>query len=614
MVGTVLCRIRPRPRSIHLRPWAAKLHDGLTVLDWCAQRLRIRFPDHRHTLVVDSVDAEYLRGLPERSYEFVISAEWSDVAAWLDAAQQLGADEIVAVHLEAALCPADLSVSFNDALNQTTGLVSCTSLPAAVAPERVNVRAATALRRAIGDRGGGGTFNDLFALAEMAKVQDIGGHSCRCLRIDSSRRVPAATPIAFESKRDIETLQRIAASDGDPLEHWLADRAVQLRRARQRATTPATSATPRVLFVSNPSAVSGAESSTVELIRALRRKDVDAAALVAFEGDFTDRLRSAGSHVYCPDRDFIDDGIESWNIVSDAFADFQPDVVHYCGRSGRIPLQVAAAMKRPVVFHGHVPFSEPYRDAAGWANRFVAVSASVSDAMLVAGLDPNTIVHIPNGIDPDSYAFAADERKRLREEQGIAPDTFVVVTLGRLSPEKRLVDVVEALSLARRDGSPIELVMAGEAHSSQTTLSQITARVQELELAPAVRMLGQLTDVRPLLGAANALVICSEYEGLPMAALEAMAAGVPIVATEAGALADLVGDRDDPGICGLRVRQGRPDDIAAALRRLNTHPRLASALGREGQCLARGPFSISATADKMLHVYRDLVRPSLSVP
>jgi glycosyltransferase involved in cell wall biosynthesis len=188
------------------------------------------------------------------------------------------------------------------------------------------------------------------------------------------------------------------------------------------------------------------------------------------------------------------------------------------------------------------------------------------------------------------------------------------MTLGRLSPEKRLTDVVEAVSLARRDGSVIELVMAGEAHSSQTTLSQITERIHELELASAVRMPGQLTDVRPLLGAANVLAICSESEGLPMAALEAMAAGVPLVATEAGALADLVGDRDEPGICGLRVRRGRPDDIAAAIRRLNTHPKLWAALSREGLRLAEGPYSIAATADKMLDVYRDLVRPSLSEP
>jgi glycosyltransferase involved in cell wall biosynthesis len=355
-------------------------------------------------------------------------------------------------------------------------------------------------------------------------------------------------------------LQRIVVRDGEPLDLWLADRATQLRQARQRATASSPSPALRVLFVSNPSAISGAESSTVELIGALRGDGVDAGALVAFEGGFTDRLRSAGCRVYCHDRDFVDDGIESWNLVSDAFVDFQPDVVHYCGRSGRIPLQVAAAMKRPVVFHGHVPFSEPYREAIGWANKYVAVSRSVSDAMLAAGLDGTTIVHIPNGIDFRSYGVTGDERQLLRQQFGVAPDAFVVITLGRLSPEKRLTDVVEALSLARRGGHRVELLMAGEAHSSQTTLRQITARVQDLALTSAVRLLGQVADVRPILGLADALVICSEYEGLPMAALEAMAAGVPIVATDTGALADLVGDRDEAGICGLRVRHGRPDD------------------------------------------------------
>ena len=543
----------------------------------------------------------------------MVSSEWSDVAAWLDAAQQLGVGQIVAAHLEAALCPADVCASFAAPLDGRIGLTSCASLPAAVAPERVNVQAASALERAIGNRGGGATFSDLFALAEMAKVEDIGGHSCRAVRLTSERRVPAATPIAFESRRDIETLQRIIARAGEPLDLWLADRAIQLREARRRATAPSQRPALRVLFVSNPSAISGAESSTVELIGALRARGVEAAALVAFEGGFTDRLRSAGCRVYCHDRDFVDAGIESWNLVSDAFADFQPDVVHYCGRSGHIPLQVAAAMKRPVVFHGHVPFPEPYREAIGWANSYVAVSAAVSEAMVAAGLDADTIVQIPNGIDPASYTAARNERQALRQQFGIAQSAFVVVTLGRLSPEKRLTDVVDAVSLARRGGHQIELVMAGEAHSSQTTRRQIATRVQELELASVVRLLGQVADVRPILGLADVLAICSEYEGLPMAALEAMAAGVPIIATDAGALADLVGEREDPGICGLRVRRGRPDDIATAIRRLSLQPKLWRALSAEGQRMARGPFSISATADRMLHVYRELGRPSMEI-
>jgi glycosyltransferase involved in cell wall biosynthesis len=588
-----------------MRPWAAELRQNLSVLDWCVERLGSRFPQHRLVLVMDPVDAERLSALSDRSYEVAVSSHWSDVDAWLDAAHQLGADEIVAARLEAALCPADVCAVLNDPLDQV-GVAGCASLPVAIAPERVNAHAAAAIKRAVGNHKTGESFGDLFALAELARVDNIEGSPCKRLRVESRHSIVPSTRIAFESGLDIATLRRVVDGDGEPLDRWLADRAANVRHERVRATAPTPSAALRVLFVSNPSAVSGAESSTVELIGALRQNGVEAAALVAFEGDFTDRLRSVGGRVYCQDRDFLDDGIESWNLVQDAFADFQPDVVHYCGRSGQIPLHVAAAMKRPVVFHGHVPFPEPYRAAIGWANRYIAVSQSVTDAMIAAGLDAQAIALIPNGLNPASYAGVRDRRDALRQQLGLSPTAFVAITLARLSPEKRLIDVVEAISLARRNGHEVELVMAGEAHSSQTTLAQIADRIQDLELTLAVRMVGQVTDVRPLLGLADALVLCSAGEGLPMAALEAMAAGLPIIATEAGALGDLVGDEQAAGVCGLRVRPECPDDIATAMRRLQTQPDLWSALSREGQRLAFGPYSIAATADQMMQVYRDV--------
>ncbi len=592
-----------------MRPWAVELHDNLSVLDWCYERLRAVFPATRHALVVDSVDAERLASRAACSYPFVVSDCWSDVDACLDAAQQLDADEVIATHLETALCPADVSADLAEPLNTNIGLAYCGSLPSWLAPERVRVGSAAALRRAIANRSAGRTFADLFALAELAKVDDIEGWPCRRFRVDGRQRLDPSIPVEFESSADVAILSKIVNADGEPLDRWLAERALQLRQERNRAVAAAPqwgrrSSSLRVMFVSNPSAMSGAETSTIELAAALKGRDVEPAALVAFEGDFTDRLRSVGCRVYCQDRDFVGDGIEAWNLVSDAVSDFQPDVVHYCGRSGRTPLQVAAAMRLPLVFLGHVPFPEPYRDAIGWANRYVAVSTSVADAMQAAGLPAESIVVVPNGIDSGSYVGLREQRDRFRQQFGLSTSAFVAVSLSRFSPEKRLNDVVEAVSLARREGSDVELLMAGEAHSGQTTVGEVTARIQALNLTTVIRLAGQVRDVRPILALADVLVICSSSEGLPMAALEAMATGIPIIATEAGGLADLVGEAEAPGICGLRVRIGEPGDIAAAIARLRAEPELWQALSREGCRLANGPYSIDATTNRMIDIYR----------
>ena len=610
----VLCRIRPRPRSVRMRPWAAELRERLTVLDWCAARLRAVFPRDRHVLVVDAVDAESLTRRSAGAYEFLVSHCWADVDAWLDAAQQLGAEQIIAAQLEAALCPANLCARLNEALDPGVGLAYCGSLPSLVAPERVRISSAAALRRAVADRGAGETFADLFGLAELAKVDDIQGWPCKRVRIDGQPRLHRFSHISFESSADVATLRSIH-DGGEPLDRWFEERAVQLRHERLRAVAPSSrprlSSSPlRVLFVSNPSAVSGAESSTVELIEALARREVESAALVAFEGDFTDRLRSAGCRVYCQDRDFLSDDIESWNTVADAVRDFHPDLLHYCGRSGRTPLQVAAGMGLPLVFHGHVPFPEPYRDAIGWANKYVAVSTSAADAMRAAGLHSDSIVVVPNGIQAASYTGLREKRQLFRQEFGLSETAFVAITLSRFSPEKRLNDVIEAVSLARRDGADVELLMAGEGNSDRTTVGQITARIQELKLASVVRLPGQVTDIRPILGLADAMVICSTYEGLPMAALEAMATGIPLIATEAGGLADLVGEVGTPGICGLRVRTGEPADIAAALTRLQEHPELWTTLSRQRLRLVGGPYSIETTADRIMAVYKEVCQPT----
>lgn len=615
----VLCRIRPRPRSIAFRPWAAPLGDE-RVLDWCLARIAALFPGERLLLVVDDVDGELLKSrAADGAWEICVSPFGRDAEAFVGTATALGLETATFVHLESALMPPEAARSVDRAfVDGRTGVADFGTLPRFVAPERVDVATARNLMSVLDRRQVEQTFGELVELAALAGVRD--GPGLRCQRVVADADAPPASgePVAFESQADVAVLGTLAGASGDLLGEWrraVHARRRSARRAAQRGLagyTPATDAR-RVLFVSNPSALSGAETSTVELVKVLRTLGVRPAAMVAYRGDFTARLEEHGCVVYCTDGEFASNSIESWDVVSAAVRDWQPHVVHYCGRSGPVALHVAASAGIPVVWHGHVPQPYSYRDAVGWADRFIAVSPSIRAAMHEGGVDDALIDTIANGVDVERFQDLQPLREAARRAFGLGPDTFAVATLSRFSAEKRLHDAVAAVAAARQDGHDVALVMAGEGHSSAHTRAAVLTQIQELGLAGAVRILGHVEDVRPVLAAVDAAVICSDAEGLPMVALEAMASGLPLIATRVGGLSALLGRDDDEDASGLAIPIGQPATLAAAIARLDRNRGVGRGLGERGRRLVAAEYSNAAMGTRVLEVYERLWRSDPSI-
>jgi len=608
----LICRIRPRPAAIHFRPWSRALDGELTVLAWCLTRLSLAFETDTRLILAAPADALAARqAAPSTDWQIVTSTQWRDTDAWLEAAARLDADIAVAAHLEAALCPQSCWETLVDSFNRTRpGLGYIDGLPAMTSPEIVNIHSASAIRKVAPDEAATHRFGDLFVIAEAAGVTEIGELPCSVARI---RRVePTGLPGAdtrIESERHVEWLRRAHLAE-EPLDEFVRQQSISIRADRLAVTSLGTrsagGALRRVLFVSNPSAWSGAESSTVALARALADRQIETAALVAYEGELTARLQAVGCRIFCENCEFAGTSIASWRIVASAIAEWRPDVLHYCGRSGLVPLQVAAASGVPAVYHGHVPFQAVYRDAVEWVDRFIAVSESVAKAMTAAGIEPGSIVMIPNGVEISALAASTRDRQPARQALGIDPEDFLVLTLSRLSPEKRVGDLIEAVALVHTQGVRVKLIIAGEAHTGSGTEAALRGDIQRLDLDRTVRLLGHTSDVRPLLAAADTLALCSDSEGLPMVALEAMAAGVPLIATRAGGLESLVGDPADPGACGIAVPTGDPAAIAVAIARLHTDGALRHELSRRGARRVASDFDISMTADAVLRVYRTL--------
>jgi glycosyltransferase involved in cell wall biosynthesis len=218
---------------------------------------------------------------------------------------------------------------------------------------------------------------------------------------------------------------------------------------------------------------------------------------------------------------------------------------------------------------------------AGDAALLVACARAVESDLIGAGL-PVPVRVAWNGIDPATFASTAARRaagRAFRRRLGLGAQDLVLLALANPRPQKRLDRLPGVLAATRaqlaRRGVQREarLVIAGEASPSSPAAIQavedVRARVDRLELAEHVRWAGPVVDVAAALAAADVLLSTSDYEGLSLAQLEALAAGVPVVATDAGGVGELA--PGDPGVAVL-PRDARPRPFGVVLAERATTP------------------------------------------
>lgn len=187
---------------------------------------------------------------------------------------------------------------------------------------------------------------------------------------------------------------------------------------------------------------------------------------------------------------------------------------------------------------------------------------------------------IPNGVDTDRFSPSGPRTIEIK-----APESFVVGLIGRLHPDKDPLNLLRALELSRRDVRPeLHVWIVGEGEM-RGVLEKYVARHG---LAERVRFLGPRSDIPELMRAMDAYVLSSVTEGLPMALLEAMSSGLPVVATSVGGVPAALAD------AGVLVPPQDPEGLASALDRLRADPKLCRLLGQRGRERAIEEFDASA--------------------
>jgi len=200
----------------------------------------------------------------------------------------------------------------------------------------------------------------------------------------------------------------------------------------------------------------------------------------------------------------------------------------------------------------------------------------------VVGLDPNRLTVIPNGIDPSPFDAAAPVT---RASLGVSDDAFLALTVGRLDAQKGLPDLLSAAELVVAARDDWRLAIVGDGPLRHWIVEQLASRPT---LAGRVKWVGRRDDVPGLLRSADLLVHPSLWEGMPNVVLEAMASGLPVVATEVEGSEDLV----VPGRTGWLVPSGDPTRLAGAILEAVDDPERARSLGKEGRVRVEGEFSI----------------------
>ena len=291
------------------------------------------------------------------------------------------------------------------------------------------------------------------------------------------------------------------------------------------------------------------------------------------------------------------------------------DVVHahspYVAGITRLLLRTLPRRRRPrMVTTEHIPWH-----AHAWPTRLLTeLTFPLDDAHFavseeVRGSVPRrhrarveTVVH---GVALDAVRGQRAHREAVRAELGLGAGDVVVGTIANFRRQKAYGDLLAAARGVVDAGAPVRFVAVGQGPLE----AEIMAQHAELGLGDRFRFLGGRTDATRVLAACDVFALASHYEGYPVAVMEALAIGLPVVATGVGGVPDAVRD----GVEGLLVPPGRPDLLAAAIGELAGDPEGRARMG--AAAWERGAeFDITRAARRVEAVYRQLTSVAAARP
>ena len=376
-----------------------------------------------------------------------------------------------------------------------------------------------------------------------------------------------------------------------------------------------------VLFVIDGLGTGGAERSLSEMLPYLERRGIRSvvACLHSRTEGVQDQIIASGFDV----RFLAAHRAGRIKELRRLIRSLHPDLVHTAIFEANISARLAAAGSRIPVISSLV--STPYEPVRlqdpqvsawklravkaldGWTSRhlttvFHAVSRTVKDAALRDLRIPTSrVTVVPRGRDPQRLGRPSSGRRiAARQAAELSGDAPVFATVGRQEFQKGQWHLLEAMALLRAERPDARLVLAGRRGNVSPRLEEVMRRTG---LDGSVRFLGHRDDVPDVLAAADIFVCPSLSEGLPGSIIEAMALGLPIVASDLPAIREVV----EVGANALLVSPGSPGRLADAMRELLDDPARMKSFGARGREIFEERFTIDRSVEQMVDLYERVV-------
>lgn len=346
---------------------------------------------------------------------------------------------------------------------------------------------------------------------------------------------------------------------------------------------------PRIVHVASGREWRGGQRQVFLLARELHRLGVDQIAITTRASRLAHELLEAGVAV----------APVAWNTswstgaLQAATREARSPAILHAHDGHAVTIAALAAWVRRAPFVAHRRTALPLRRPLFWrrAARVIAISEAVRREVAAAGIGSERITVIPDGIDLESTGRAAPGT--IRAELGLPPEGPLAVTVAALTPEKGHRDLIEAARALKDTFPTLHWAIAG----TGPLRDQLVARSRDAGLAERIHFTGWLDDPLRLIAAADLYVAPSWSEGLGTAILDAMALGVPVVATAVGGIPELG--------AGVLVPAADPAALAREIGRILTQPDQARSLAGEGRRAARR-FAVRGMAEATLSVYRSV--------
>lgn len=366
----------------------------------------------------------------------------------------------------------------------------------------------------------------------------------------------------------------------------------------------------RILHINSARSFGGGERHTADLANALARRGHEVFAATPKGAPLACELKRVPSeNVFeLPLRNALD--VQSAIELARRVREKGIEIIH--AHVARDYLLAALASRRsavPLVLTRHLerPLKSLHKWTLSGVARVIAVSEAVERSLVAQKIfPPEKIRRIPNGIDVERFErrVRSFDIQRFRRLSGIR-GRLVVGLAGELREHKGQEDFIRAAHLIASEFADVDFVIAGEDHSPRKEYrAHLERLVHELNLQTRVHFTGWVEDVAALLPALNIFVSSSRVEPFGLVMVEAMAAGLAVVATATGGAREIVED----GVTGKLVAVGDVQALSKAIASLLSNEEARARMGENGRVRARSRFSLERMVDETEALYREVLQ------